>query len=56
MQYVIGILIGFAVYSYWPESVNAVAKETQNIVHKTAAKVADKTEPTLYEQVKDLVK
>ena len=56
MQYIIGIIIGIAVYAYWPEQVQSVAKDAQVMVHKGAASVAEKTAPTLTHRIQEVLK
>jgi hypothetical protein len=56
MPYIIGILIGFLIYHYYPTQVEGVTKEVNSAVHKGASKIAEVTEPTLYEQAKEQLK
>ena len=55
MQYIIGILIGFLIYHYYPTQVEGVTKEANSVVHKGATEIAKATEPTLYEQAKQKI-
>jgi hypothetical protein len=55
MQYVIGILIGFLIYHYYPTQVEGVTKQANSVVHKSASEIAKATEPTLYDQAKQKI-
>lgn len=55
MHIIIGVLIGFLIYHYYPSEVQGVTKQANEVVHSTASKVAKATEPTLYEQAKQKI-
>lgn len=55
MQWLIGIVIGILVYHYYPSEIASVAETTAGIVHQGASKIADVTEPTMFEKAKQKV-
>ena len=55
MQYVIGILLGFLIYHYYPTQVEGVTKQANSFVHKSAKEIAKANEPSLYEQAKQKI-
>ena len=55
MHIILGVLLGFLIYHYYPAEVEGVTKQANSAVHVTASKVAKATEPTLYEQAKQKI-
>ena len=55
MHIIIGIILGFLIYHYYPTQVEGITKEVNTAVHKGASEVAKATEPTLYEQAKQKI-
>ena len=55
MKIILAVVAGILIYHYYPHEVEGVAKHANNAVHVTANKVAQVTEPTLYEQAKQKI-
>lgn len=55
MHIILGIIIGFLIYHYYPSEVEGVTKQANAVVHKASKEVARATEPTLYEQAKQKI-
>ena len=55
MHIILAVIAGILIYHYYPHEVEGVAKQANNAVHVTANKVAQATEPTLYEQAKQKI-